>query len=372
MGCLGQSIAVSINVSTMLNFPTLVMLLVFCFLPPSSSTTEALSTSTCTETREVSGFGVSKHCACAVGMDAHNITGLSSLPDHIVEVVLAKLSLVELSRIFTTCRSFYTAYRSQTARGQKSISALVENTCGPGRIACILGVIARFLEGKRVHPGFVNTRSTSYYVSADGVMYPTGSPPKVSSDLCISVVLLSPRAHPTLPNEFRVSETERPRSYFIVAVWRHRKGVKIRVVPESDADLGGVALLLSLLGMGLAQAIHDAGQHAEVSVCESADMDKFTREGLQAQIALLLPFASRRTSVGYRPDLSRGGRMEECIHIRGFGSAAPALGKTGTSGCQTDMIWPVLWEGCVRRLVRRCRSLVVLLRQKRELRRLQS
>jgi hypothetical protein len=190
---------------------------------------------------------------------------LGSLPDDVVGVILAHLSLMEVPRIFTICWSLHTVYRQRIAAGQKFRFNLAEKSWGHARIVCIVTFIALFLEGRRVHPDFVNTHFCDYHVSMEGLLY-AGLYPLDAARICTSMRLRNPGPSYAYPDEVRVEAHNLPNTYLTVQVWRNRKGAHIMVKPKSDGDLGGVALLQALLSGGLAKAIQDVGQHAEVSI----------------------------------------------------------------------------------------------------------
>jgi hypothetical protein len=284
-------------------------------------------------------------------MERLDTTSFSTLPDHMVEVILANLSLVELSRIFTTCRSFYGAYRRRNAAEQKLLSDLAEESWGHARIACVITLIAHFLQGKRFHPEYANSPVVNYFISAAGVLYRTGVPPKLLED--ILVVFREQKAWEPPPffcNQIFIQARGRLPANLEVDLWRNRRGVRIKVVPQIPGDLGGVALMQGLLSCGLGQALRDAGQYARVDI--SRGIGLATQAMLEELVAPLLPFASRRRCTNEMAEM-RIGQFES--RNMGIGSE---LDPRGVPVVEDAMIWPPAWEGRAKRLFCRCRSLV--------------
>jgi hypothetical protein len=93
-----------------------------------------------------------------------------------------------------------------------------------------------------------------------------------------------------------------------------RVGIAFCVVPRGDEDLEPLAFMQALLSEGVAKVCRDAGKDAEVRVEGSRYPVMGTPAGWKAQIAPLLPFASRYTSLaGTGWD---GKNIEERMQIR--------------------------------------------------------
>jgi hypothetical protein len=92
-----------------------------------------------------------------------------------VEVILTHLSLVELARIFMTCRSFYAVYRMRMKNEQKSRCDLAYNLWGRARLASLVTLITNVVEGKRWHADFAMGGEqlvlSHCYITEDGLLH---------------------------------------------------------------------------------------------------------------------------------------------------------------------------------------------------------
>jgi hypothetical protein len=232
---------------------------------------------------------------------------LISLPLEMLEEILGKLSLFEGARMAATCRTLHALYRPLMAREQKARYDLAVKSCGRERIACILALIKLLLTGRRLRPWdgkLAHGRWNDCWVCADGVLRgPTRLNPHsrergedILASICpgqdwrdsphvYEIILFGPPSWQGAGVSFRVD--------------RNRVGTLIDAVTTGDGNLHMVALLQALLSDGLAQSIHDAGQHVEIRLrpVRIHSESEITREGLRAQIAPLLPFVSQYTPV---------------------------------------------------------------------------
>jgi hypothetical protein len=307
----------------------------------------------------------------------------SSLPDDTVEVILSYLSLVELMCIFMTCRRFYAAYRRKLSVEHKSLSALGENAWGRARIKSIATLVAHFLEGKRLHQDFPNCEWNPYFVLADGVLHGDPSlgdhgwgflPPFEALFNAPGVRLIgvslaclwSPYGgsydhDPPLDN-LLIRPLNELSATLTMVVSRISKEVTIEVLSVSEAGLEGVALLLALLSGGMAQWICDTGHHGVILIRPSLDADYFPAAGLHAQMAPLLPFASRyATRDGITPGFELNGERMDIGRVVSAGDASTASVLWETRAVHAAL-QPIVKDKWFTKLVRQCKLLSSRLR----------
>ncbi len=215
-------------------------------------------------------------------------TSWNDLPDHLVEVILAHLSLVDLWATLKTCRSFHTAFCRQLDVEQKSRCDFAAMRFGTKPIACLRTLITRYLKGERLEPGVVNENWNCYCISADGVLRRT-EPHRWAcryatqpGEICVSALVHQPGYAITNPYTLWVRAHAWEQPLLLVATSLDRSCSTICVKPRCDEDLEGVALVQALLSGGLAESIHDGGQSAEIRVGRPAARFGFTRKGLKA------------------------------------------------------------------------------------------
>jgi hypothetical protein len=228
------------------------------------------------------------------------------LPNELVEVVLANLSLIDLARTSPTCSSFKAVYRRLMAQQQKARCDLVFKSCSREQIACLVRLIAHLLKKESLEAGSIRREEGSVreeegclHISTAGVLY---GPPlcvplwqMISTAGDIHVDVWQPAQEPSI----LFLHTEKCALGAVRMIFNSFwQGVTLLVIPSGDEDLEPLAFMQVLLSEGLAEVFRDAGKDAEIQVEGSRyPADKVaTRAGLKAQIAPLLPFASHYTS----------------------------------------------------------------------------
>jgi hypothetical protein len=221
----------------------------------------------------------------------------SSLPEEMVDLILAKLSVIELARIATTCHRFHAMYWEQMAAQQKSHRSLAVTSFGSGRLDCISHLIDGMLKSATWIPKFNQSCWHSFWVSANGEMHVARDPLQEYRPGTVFVSLFWGNFRSSFTGVLLVQSPSRS-----VVRFRFRPDRtlgSIEVMPTKDEDVEGVALVQTLLGQGLPQLIGKSGQPAYVSIMRHPNPGIFTRAGLKSQIGPLFPFASR-----YDPRLS--------------------------------------------------------------------
>jgi hypothetical protein len=237
-----------------------------------------------------------------------------NLPHELEELIFAKLSVVESARVSRTCRAFQAAFCRQMAREQKHRCDLAVTSFGHERIACIASLADRFLKGQRMHPALDEQGVQYSSIGADGTLRVK---PKVGQPLTSTTRLLSCKPEDLLV-EFWFDYLPPPSMRIVI---RPTEGgwVELRceysagrlgsiaVCPCGDEDVEGLALIQALLSGWLAPTSHDHYLSLCVHVQRyNANRGVYTTQGLQAQIAPLLPFASRYTFEG---------RVQDAQHV---------------------------------------------------------
>jgi hypothetical protein len=225
----------------------------------------------------------------------------SSLPDDIVELILARLSLKDFvtTRMFVTCHSFHAAYRKRIILEHKSFLDLADKVVGHARITCLVRLIVRFLKGDVADLGFAFGNLNGRWISADGVLcgpawFPVMNPAAPTmEDLR---VLVCKNQEPS-ENSHVVLVEERKQEWGTLSVHipRDRRGFNMYVHPSVDGVREAMAVVQAMLSMGLAEFILDTEKQAVIRFTAPADGCRCA--GMQARIQPLLPFPSRSTSV---------------------------------------------------------------------------
>jgi hypothetical protein len=231
---------------------------------------------------------------------ARNMMSWSSLSEDMVELILARLSLVDFvtRRVFMTCHSFYAAYRREVTAEQKDRSDLADSVMGRARVARLVSLIAPVFEGGSLGLGFVLASIHGHYIGADGVFRPPALTPSGRRTLAeaepedLRVVVAGP--HILWRGNSHSIFVDAPKQAWGRLCMHNPhggKGIKLHMYPTADEDFEVVALVQAMLSGGLARLVHDTGKYAEIRI--SAPTDRFTWAGVKAQIQPLLPFASR-------------------------------------------------------------------------------
>jgi hypothetical protein len=235
----------------------------------------------------------------------------NSLPWEMVELILLSLTLVQLARVSSTCRTFQTFFSRRVARQQKALCDQALECFGRDRIACIAGLLDRFLNRGTVDPRLTKGVTHACWVSADGVLHVSDpANPLTPAHRCHDVGYIRIFLHvDNMPiynisfdsTSMQVKVGDRGSSQVYLSIGPSRKVLGISIVPGGDDDTEGVALVYTLLSGGVAPSLGDRGLVIDVRVRD--DTEGCTWAGLQNQIVPMIPSAS----VYVGADTVRGG-----------------------------------------------------------------
>jgi hypothetical protein len=177
------------------------------------------------------------------------------LPNELVEVILANLSLADLARTSATCSSFKSVYCRLMAQQQKAQCDLAYKSCSREQIASLIKLTAHLLKEKFQDSGNMWGQGGQYRIAEDGVLY--GPPPFVP----LSHMICTARDVNTHVGTCRPSVAvmyvsaasfgmERLKVFFT----DNGMGITFLVDPRDDEDLEPVAFMQALLSEGLAKS----------------------------------------------------------------------------------------------------------------------
>jgi hypothetical protein len=234
------------------------------------------------------GFG------CAGRLEAPHNIGWSSLPYHLGELILFRLSLLELARISTTCHTFREAFCRQMVHHQEARCNLVLHKYGRERIARVAALLNGFSRGEFVARGIYKDSIDKCWISVNGGLH-IGEPNVhqvggSAHDHHVAVSLSTP----SLLIEVYGSRW----SQVHLSILRGSRVVKVCVQMWDDEDLEGLGLVQALMSGGLIGSFKDAVLSFEVEV-QGYSRERFTSASVQVPTILmpLLPLASRYTTV---------------------------------------------------------------------------
>lgn len=197
----------------------------------------------------------SGQCACAGQPGKSHTMSWRSLPDDVVELILTRLSLVELARVSATYSTFQAQYRRQLAREHGARCRLAVNYFGRKRITNITALIIQLLKGEPLNPSFCDPPDIDALLRG-----------AFTFDLTAPTVLVF-RNHSRPVDIITVEEILPTWKRLVVEVPRDRKGVQICLLPPGDdKHVEMLALVHAILSEGLAQFIHDAGMWCQVDI----------------------------------------------------------------------------------------------------------
>jgi hypothetical protein len=218
------------------------------------------------------------------------------LPEDMKELILTKLSIMDLARASSACRTFSAVSRVQLGKAQQARYDLVVECFGSEGIAGIAALVNRLLMGEIVaeygiHEGWVSQDGQFHVQGTD--LRPSASPDQVVNEDGVfrtSVRLLCWGADTTM---FRVPA---PNCSGVTIGIERSKKVTFTIDPSTDGDMEGVALVQTLLLRFLAPNCDDGGQPIAYRMggCETG---AFTHTGLLTQIAPLLPLVLHHRNV---------------------------------------------------------------------------
>jgi hypothetical protein len=236
-----------------------------------------------------------------------------------VHEILANLSLIGLARISRTCRSFNAVYRRLLAKEQKARHNLANSSCGRERVMGMIWFTTHLLKEEVAEAQFFRKSwGSAWRVCADGTLHgpirPTSvrQSPREPGDILVWPYLIP---GPPAIGSVYVEAGNCRFGQFFMKFGCNGKGVTIFVTPASDDDLVFVAIVHAMLSKGLASFVYEAGSRVEIRIRGPINpTNRGTPAGLKAQIAPLLPFASRYTPVEEMP--WKGNPFEERMQIR--------------------------------------------------------
>lgn len=223
--------------------------------------------------------------------------GWSSLPDDMVDLILGSLSLVELGRVSTTCRSFHTFFCKWMAAQQKARCDLAVEWFGRERVTCLADIVNGVLKWESLDETLTMDRLHIRHTAILGRLWFENPLRHMARQSCeAGHIEMRYAMYPTLA--------------YVRVLTPNQTWVRLRVdaiEKKVVITLAGSAGLVGLEGVSLVQALlswgfgpqHDAWPHADVSIFREGST--FTRAELDAQIAPLLPLVAQHTNWrGYR------------------------------------------------------------------------
>jgi hypothetical protein len=237
--------------------------------------------------------------------------GWDDLPTHLQEVIISKLSLVELARVATTCRVFNATLPRVLAEEQKARCNMAAETFSPECVTSLVALIDGFVKGKAVESYL--TATTDWCKCAffeDGRLHndwrdaymnrDVGKPKKPPP---VGVTVHRNRNNPALHMVVEVFMVSRRGRSVCMELGRERKAASITVYASDDDDVEGVALVQAMLSAGMFQTFFDAEYSVGLCIHGISHLGPFidrkymaepdvTFAGWKALIAPLLPFGS--------------------------------------------------------------------------------
>jgi hypothetical protein len=239
--------------------------------------------------------------ARAGDMETPDTGSWNALPPELQELIVANLSLVEVTRISSTCRHFYAAFCRQLAQEQKARCDLAAGCIGHQRILRIKSLMRSFLNYDGLDPDVSRHSRVEGWIYQDGTFHAEppiphvpGTPKWCAGDYSVHVSV-GPRDVRGMPPSMDVMVNTRHCSHVRLATnGPTAAGFEIMVNLCSDADLEELGLVQSLFSTDLGRGLQDAGVEG-MTVMGCSSPRSFSQAGVEAQIAPLLPFLSELT-----------------------------------------------------------------------------
>jgi hypothetical protein len=276
--------------------------------------------------------------------------GWDALHYDMQELILAKRPLLELARISRTHTSFQAVFLAQLAREQKAHCNLIVECLGRARLARIATLISRFLKWEALEQdlddysivlGLEMWEDVSRW--ANGTFEPPSMKRKIQVGSEDTVLIFRLRIKepieggnvvdvvdgvnedtPAEPTTMVVTMTASESSQIRLSVTRGNDGGRIIVLPYNDEDLLGVALMQALLSGDWGPNLVESGLVA-IRIFARSYLADYSHGGLEAQILLLLPFASAYHRFNGGPLVEGLPVVRERVRFRD-------VGKTATKG----------------------------------------
>jgi hypothetical protein len=236
------------------------------------------------------------------------------LPLDLEELILGKLSLLEVTRLSTTCRSFHRAFCRQLAQEQKARCALAAGCFGRERILQIKSLISSFLNDDGPDPDLARHSKFEGYICRDGTFrdgkfrsepqapHVPGTPNVHAGDDVTYARLVRGHTPGASHGTFIYVSTHKSSHVSLATNGPGEAGFHVIVTVRSDADLEGLALVQALLSADFGPGLQDAGL-TELWVKGRSFSGNFSQAGVEAQIAPLVPFMSEfRTVAEWLPE----------------------------------------------------------------------
>ncbi len=226
-----------------------------------------------------------------------------SLPNDLQETVLDHVSLVELTKGSTLGNAFQNAFCRKLKEVQKARCGLANKTVGYERIQTIAAITTGFMEGHFPGPEVSKNAAQRWWICPDGKLYADGEVPydtvEVEGRIRDCRVWATLEGSPPVMLEITLS---RGGMRWTVRVYCDDMSRFVSVYTYGDEDLEGSAFIQALFSYGFAASGREAWPPARVRI-NAADRRfprlSFTDEGLQAQMAPLLPLAAMYTVTDY-------------------------------------------------------------------------
>jgi hypothetical protein len=239
-----------------------------------------------------------------------------ALPLDMEELILSKLSLVELARASRTCHTFRAFSGARTAEAQQARFDLAVACFGRESIEGLARLLDRY--SKTGELGVEKGTVCTCTISQDGVLrlrlkgvsgrHLRHKP----GEMWLSVIYSN---HPLLQIHVPTPRRSRLNIFFC----GFRKKLYLSVDFCTDEDLEGVALLQALLSSGLSSTVKDAWPHTDHFILRRPPWSSrtghvHTEAGLEAKIAPLLPIIAQNPYLWLNPEL--WGCMWRCQSLK--------------------------------------------------------
>jgi hypothetical protein len=253
-------------------------------------------------------------------METPHARGWSAVPPELQELILANLSLVEVTRVSWTCKSFHAAFCRQLAREQEARYNLAVGCAGHERILRIKSLIKSILDDDGLDPDVGTHSRVEGWIYRDGTFHSEppahhvpGTPEWRAGDYSMHVSV-----HQT--HGLRLSVCTRGTSYVCMYIRRRAdRESYIAINLSSDVDTEEVALVQALVSGDLGPSLRRA-RLTSIYIRGKSALGAFSEGGMEAQVAPLLSLILRSTVQA--PWVAGGRGIREHPQAQEVGSAA--------------------------------------------------